>query len=233
MTSKQRVKVHGIFRSGTNLAKYILLDQFDCEVTFNESGHKHLPLPYLPHEKLSSELPVVVCIKHPLANLVSLFRYAQSVDFLHFECGKTWDTFLREKFIIRMNSDMSQAAHRFNNPVDYWNSFYYNALSLPSHRLFVMKYEDLLADPDREVSRLAGHFAQVSRHSSSFSLPESVMAKSKDGDGLEDLSTGSRFAGEDFYLGREYLRNFTHEQLDWLRVNLDQQVMSVAGYETP
>lgn len=231
MEKKHKVKVHGVFRSGTNLAKYLLLDQFDCEVAFNESGHKHLPFPYLTQDSLNSNVPVVVCLKNPIANLVSLFKYAQSVGFLHFECGRDWDEFIRERFIIRMNADPSQAAHRFNNPIDYWNSFYYNALSLPAARTFVMKYEDLLAQPHQQVDRLHEQFPQLKRVASSFQLPKSVMARSKDGDGLDNLVTASRFEGEGFYLGREYLKNFNQEQMNWLRQNLDRQVMNWAGYQ--
>src|SRR3990167_7954232 len=87
------VKIHGIFRSGTNLAKYMVAQQFDCAPSFHLGGHKHLPLPCIPGTTEQAWTRTVVCVKNPLASLVSLFRYAQTVKFKHFDCGRSWDEF--------------------------------------------------------------------------------------------------------------------------------------------
>ena len=93
------VKIHGIFRSGTNLAKYMVAQQFDCAPSFHLGGHKHLPLPCIPGTTEQAWTRTVVCVKNPLANIVSLYRYARAVKFRHFDCGRTFDEFLRGRFL--------------------------------------------------------------------------------------------------------------------------------------
>lgn len=90
----------GIFRSGTNLAKHLLLQAGLGPVAFHAGWHKHLPGAPPTHFAAPEQPLRVICCKHPLAALNSLFRYARQVDFRHFECGRDWRSVLRSSFVV-------------------------------------------------------------------------------------------------------------------------------------
>lgn len=227
--ARPRIKVHGIFRSGTNLAKHLLTERYAVDVSFHGGGHKHLPLPCLPGVTEHDTMPVVVCVKNPLANLVSLFEYAVRVRFRHFDCGRTWAAFLSQPLRIRMNGDPRWPLYRFAHPVDYWNAFYANALSLPASRSFLINYEALLRDPAAVLARLDAVLPPLPARHGATGLPERVL--SRGGDATPDAPFAEAFFDKrDWYLDRRWLARYDARQLRWVADRIDPQVLSDAGY---
>jgi hypothetical protein len=227
--ARPTVKVHGLFRSGTNLAKYLIAQRFDCEVSFHRGGHKHLPLPCIPGVTEHAWIPTVVCVKNPLANLVSLFEYARKVRFKHFDCGREWSEFLRQRLVIRMNGDPRWPAYRFANPIDYWNAFYANALSIPPQHLFVLNYEALLRDGAAVLGALDAAFPALPRRPADLELPGSVVAAGSDAQPAAALGE-DEFARRGWYLDRTWLDRFDDEQLRFAAGRIDREVLAAAGY---
>jgi hypothetical protein len=223
------LKIHGIFRSGTNQAKYMVAQQFDCAPSFHLGGHKHLPLPCIPGTTEQAWTRTVVCVKNPLASLVSLFRYAQTVKFKHFDCGRGWDEFLRGRLLIRMNGNRLWPAYRFADPVDYWNAFYANAFSVPAEHLFVLNYEELLRNPAGVMARMAARFPDLLRTGAACALPGNKLSRGADFQAqavLEDRA----FDDAAWYLERRYLSEFAASQFDFVTAPIDRDVLAGAGY---
>jgi hypothetical protein len=223
------VKVHGIFRSGTNLAKFMLQQQFDCTPAFHLGGHKHLPLPCIPGTTEHAWIRTIVCVKNPLASLVSLFRYAQTVKFKHFDCARDWDGFLRGRLVIRMNANPDWPAYRYADPVDYWNAFYANAFSIPPQHLFVLNYEELLRDPAGVMARLAAQFSDLPRTGAACTLPVHKLSRGGDAQAQAVLEDGA-FEDAAWYHERRYLEAFDEQQLRQVVRRIDRDVLAAAGY---
>ena len=227
----QTLKVHGLFRSGTNLAKVMIERCFDCRVSFELGGHKHLPLPYLPGITEAARIDTVVCVKDPLASLVSLFQYARRIRFKHFDCPQDWDGFLRSRLTVRIRADPSIPAFRFSHPADYWNAVYANALSLPVQTRFLLRYEDMLADPEAVIDALAAHFrAWPRRPEATCVLPAHLLGRSTEELPPPGQNARSFAARRDWYQSRTYLTWFNARQVDFMRQRLDPDVLAATGY---
>lgn len=223
------LKIHGIFRSGTNLAKYMISQQFDCAPSFHRGGHKHLPLPCIPGITEQAWVSTVVCVKNPLASLVSLFRYARAVKFKHFDGTRTWDEFLQKRLLIRMNRNERWPAYRFSDAVDYWNAFYANAFSMPAEHLFVLNYEELLRDPAALMERMAQRFPHLPRKNAACVLPDSKLSRGADSQAQAVLEEQA-FTDASWYLERGYLAAFNEAQFEYVVRRIDLDVLAAAGY---
>jgi hypothetical protein len=224
------VKIHGIFRSGTNLAKFMLQQQFECAPAFHLGGHKHLPLPCIPGTTEHAWTRTVVCVKNPLASLVSLFRYAQRVRFKHFDCGRTWDRFLRRRMVIRIDGSSVWPAYRFADPVDYWNAFYANAFSIPAEHLFILNYEALLRDPALVMDQLAERFPDLTRTNVACTLPGNKVSRGTDSQAQAILEENA-FEDAAWYQERRYLAEFDDTLFAYVTRRIDRDVLGAAGYQ--
>lgn len=168
-------------------------------------------------------------MKNPLASLVLLFRYAQTVKFKHFDCGRSRDEFLRGRLLIRMNGNRLCPAYRFADPVDYWNAFYANAFSVPAEHLFVLNYEELLRDPAGAMARMAARFPDLLPTGAACALPGNKLSRGADFQEqavLEDRA----FDDAAWYLERRYLSEFDAALLADVVARIDRDVLAAAGY---
>lgn len=226
------LKIHGAFRSGTNLLKAMVERNFGCECLMYEGGHKHLPVPLDYHGDFSKPpYDMLIACKNPFALLSSMFRYARHVRFRHFVCGRDWDGFLRGRFVIRFLGDMELPAYRFSDPVDYFNSLYFNLTSIPSSRRVIVQYERMLADPAAVLADIGRTFPSIPANMDGPELPrEEILRMGEHHVGSPLTSVPFERAG--FYERHDYMREYSREQRVFVWSRLDREVLTALGYES-
>ncbi len=154
MTTPHKLKLFGAFRSGSNYARALLELNYDVRVLSGNGGFKHAPVPAVFDDESFRPFPwpILASVKDPYAWLASMWRYVNDVGSRHTIHGATWETFLTEPLIVFQGNLEAFPRYRFANPADYWNAINYNLLSLPEARRSVVRYEDMLEDPERECA---------------------------------------------------------------------------------
>lgn len=114
--------------------------------------------------------------------------------------------------------------HNWNTPeyhyIEEWNLFYGKWLefSKQTDNILFIKYIDLLADPEKELCRIA----------LTLNIPPVTKIISP-----EKVNSSKRFTASSakYYLDREYLKAFSEEELITLQNLVDKNVMEELGYE--
>ena len=234
---KTRIKVFGTFRSGTNYLRALLEWNTCSEVIFSSiGGWKHGLINDANKMEMDEHGLYCVCIvKDPLASLVSWFDYYQKVG-LNMDCSKSWEDFLRERFVIFDSGKQSgRNQYRFSNPVDYWNSMNWNLLNFCQEnpeKSILIRYEDLLRSPSSLVMKISDKFDVPIFYSEN----ELVLTEKK----LTRMGDGQRDAYEDYldkedfdranYIEKKYLSKFSGEQLAFVSSLLDKDLMIEFNY---
>jgi hypothetical protein len=169
VTATRQLKLFGAFRSGSNYLRSLLELNYDVRVLSGIGGFKHAPVPAIfeGEDFRPFPWPILATVKDPYAWLVSMWRYVNDVGSKHTEHGSPWGSFLTEPLVVFQAKLAGFPKYRFANPVDYWNAMSFNLLSLPDDARRVVRYEDLLADPELECEAVATQFA-LGRVSASF-----------------------------------------------------------------
>jgi hypothetical protein len=231
-TVTRRLKVFGVFRSGTNLITALLELNYLVEVVINEGGFKHAPVPAIFEggEYRPFPLPVILACKDPYSWLVSMWRYMQGEGRRHTRGGTTWESFVTSPLTVFDGWYDNFPRYRFSNPVDYWNALNTNVLSLPPRDRHVVRYEDVIIDPV-EVTATAAHAFSLPRRDGQFHVVEHRTRQMADRnrETIEDYVECERFDATP-YLERSYLSQFTDAQLEWVSATLDDSLCQELGY---
>lgn len=214
------IKQFGLQRSGTNLLRVLLHDNFDAVVHANEGGAKHFE--YRVPELLGRELDCVICVKEPFSWLTSFHRWFHRHD----------DTSLREflSAALSTTSSVTDQSYSAKNPVRYWNELNAHWLGIPirTHRLFVSRYEDVIENQESAVCALAAELGLV-RTSDRWKSPKRQLRALK-----EDYDAGSIERREKFdaayYREHQYMADFDDESLAFVQSELDGDVLEKLGY---
>jgi len=150
MMNKIKIKQYGLQRSGTNLTRLLLANNFNAEILINFGGHKHGT--YEIVKKTGKEFDVIITVKHPLPWLYSAYCYFRKLD-------KNITTF--ENYILKGN-----AIKKYNELNEHWYR-----IKMHNHKRVFTKIEDLMRTPKKECLKIAKHF-NLKRTSKSFKYPE-------------------------------------------------------------
>ncbi len=229
------VAVCGALRSGTNLLKYMLEQNYYIRVNFNAFGWKHSGVPVLSAGS-SLRYPAVAVayvVKNPYAFIVSLHRYNQRKVLegqrISLNAHPDFDRFLTGPVVISDSQLPGSPQLRFANPVQYWNFVYWNLETLDRDRFQVVgfNYEHLITDPPG--LRLVEDAIPLRRRASDVSAPP--------GNRLKRGSANSSASGESdepfdlkYYTEERYLHSFTGEQLAFVRSEVDRWLMERRSY---
>src|SRR5207245_2452568 len=135
----------------------------------------------------------------------------------------------RSRFVIRIQSDPDLPAFRFDNPVDYWNSLYFNLYSLPERRRHIVRYEDMLGDHRRVLRTIAERFA-IPCGALDIELPDREVRRVGDQESIDSL--GDReFTRAQWYRNRGFLDAFDSSQRAFVQSRLDLAVVKDLGYQ--
>ncbi len=152
MSPLPEVMVIGTFRSGTNLMKHLLEENFEVKCSFNAWGWKHALAPTLMSPSspahLYPTLPLIVMVKEPVQHNVSLFHHWTRTR-PGLLGGRTFAQFIRSELLVHDNSYGGRGPkYLFPTPTDYWNQFYFSYLfwedAAPRRRL--VRLEQLESD---------------------------------------------------------------------------------------
>jgi hypothetical protein len=179
------VRVMGVPRSGTNLAKYLLERYLGVPVVFDQGFWKHGIFPALMNGRdiHYGDLPIIVMSKDPVSQILSWYRLARNDTI--FKPNGNLASFVSKPFEVRQDfTQPKRMEYRFQSPSDYWNQFYFAMDSLrragaPVH--FVC-YEQLVSEPALSL-HIISHFLGRSRPfdvHSSVDIPRHALGASND-----------------------------------------------------
>ena len=154
------VRVMGVPRSGTNLAKYLLERHLGVPVVFDQGFWKHGIFPALMNGRdiQYGDLPIIVMSKDPVSQLLSWFRLARTDTI--FEPNRNLGAFLSKPFAVRQDfTEPGRMEYRFRSPADYWNQFYFamDALRRAGAPVHFVSYEHLVSCPALSLHMIS-HF---------------------------------------------------------------------------
>jgi hypothetical protein len=184
---KLEVVVVGAFRSGTNLMKHLLEENFDVRCSFNAWGWKHALAPTLvprsTPEHLFPTQPLIVMVKEPVPQNVSLFHHWTRTR-PGLIGGRTFAEFIRSEFLVHDNSYGGRGPkYLFPTPTDYWNQFYFSYLFwddiAPRRRL--VRLEALERDPRGVLGHLESSLSLIRRPEFDPLIPAARLMPTADG----------------------------------------------------
>jgi hypothetical protein len=143
------VRVMGVPRSGTNLAKYLLERYLGVPVVFDQGFWKHGVFPALMNgrDMEHGNLPIIVMSKDPVSQILSWYRLARNNTI--FKPNGNLGAFLSKPFEVRQDFTEKRMEYRFRSPADYWNQFYFamDALRRTGAPVHFVCYEQLVSEP--------------------------------------------------------------------------------------
>lgn len=229
-----RVAVMGAFRTGTNYVRFLLEKNFACRIVYDAYGWKHGGVPVLTRYSglTYPPVPVVYVVKHPASFITSLYDYFRDVN-RNILAPTEWEAFLRSPLVIFDSKAENSSQMRFSNPVQYWNFIYWNLSTLPADRFRSagLRYESVLENPKEEIDRVAETLG-LKPNLAPFSIPEGKLARLNDRQRFEPQKavTDETFNSV-LYRDNSYLRRYSASDLDFLRAELDPQLMAHFNYE--
>lgn len=171
------VRVIGVPRSGTNLAKYLIEAHSETRAYFNVGWWKHgIISPYLsPDRDRHPELPTLVMFREPLEQVASFFNFARKGR-TAISGASAWSEFLRSPIVMRSHN--ASLSYRYASPVEYWMQFYHAALSWSAPVAFV-NLDQLQTDPRLVFSALGG-LGLGSAYREPVALPNGYLSRNDD-----------------------------------------------------
>jgi hypothetical protein len=181
----QEIAVVGAFRSGTNLMKWLIECSYHARCSFNQWSWKH----GLPPTTLSAaghgrpSVPLVIMVKEPVRQNVSLFRHWQRTR-PHLLAGRSFSQFVRAELIVHDNSYGGRGPkYLFATPTDYWNAFYFSYLYWDDVVVtsLVVRLDELEGHTANVVSQIGVQLGLVRRTDFDPQLPMHKVRPSPDG----------------------------------------------------
>ena len=228
------VNLIGLFRSGTNYARTILEWNYDVTVNYDAYGWKHALVPTFSNASRLTypDGKLLVVVKNPYSVLLSWYKYAVNNGRNIRGDTRSFSSFLRNRIYFRDDFNKSLAPeYYFPDPVQMWNSVVWNHLSVAEQTGgFVVEYEDLLRSPE-ETSSIIAHHLGLSRKDAEFICPRNIVRNMGDGLNRDNRSryiTKKEFDSS-YYLDREYVREYSEDDLTFVTQSLDADVIKRSG----
>lgn len=228
--------VVGVFRSGTNYLRTLIEINYRAQVVYNAYGWKHgfVPIVTNDYPLACPRLPTLVITRNPFSAVDALFRYVNSTG-ANIRCDNHWHEFLRKRLVIHNKWDLDSPQLWFPNPVHYWTAMNWNYLSAAGRANSVchVRYEDLISDPQAETQRIANKFnLEPLTPAHGFVNAEKRTKNMNDQErvGMQQYMTERRFDKRAFYLSHAYMNRFAKEDRDFVREQLDDELLEQTGY---
>lgn len=230
----------GLFRVGTNITRTLLESHYKVLVRYNQLGWKHGPVPtYAPGApgRYRGSAPLVI-VKHPLSTVHSWHGYLHKVRRnMRSEDDQTLPSFLRARLTCFCEELPQHPEYRFGNPLHMWNFLVWNQVRYAEDSGgLVVRYEDMLANPQAECDRIARHYRLEQRHRVGPVRAIQKVAR-RMGDKrrstllpLDRSLTDQCFEKTAFFLEGRFLDEFNAEDLAFADRELDPVLMERLGY---
>ena len=202
------LRLHGLMRSGTNLASWLFSHNYDVQIQTNEPDWKHGPI---CHSVLEEQ--VVLTVRHPCSWLWSAYCFGSETtdvvaDFESWIFGK-----------IPHHDRQLPELSLWSLANGYW------IWRLPFVR--VLRLEDMLTAPEATADTVAAELG-LGRKTTEFELPEKRLGPDKRQARGTFASINKREIDE-----RRWLHHLTQDMLDFARDNIDSALLELLGYDWP
>jgi len=208
------VKVYGLLRTGTNYITRLIdlnFDVFCLEST--EEGWKHGPCNY--HERFY----YVFMVKDPYSWLSSFYEW----ELIH---NRTKAGSLSEFITGPVTHPELQRAWSIDYPISAWSeslrswSIYKN-----ENNVIFLKYEDLLESFTDQLANLSQRFGFKPKNEVFLNLTKRA----------DDWATPKprKKLSQDYYTNKEYLKQFTSDDIEFIQKCLDMNMVEEFGYCLP
>ena len=174
------LRIIGVPRSGTNLAKYLIEMSTDAPCAFNIGWWKHLIIPSLMNPPMAAS-PTIIMFREPVRQLASFFTFA-SKGRSAITGEESFDDFLRSP--ISMRPPNLTITYTFSSPTAYWLQYYQAALSWSEARKHFVDLGDLRQNPSL-ISLILDRLKVAHTSSSEPKLPDAYLGRHGD----EHMST--------------------------------------------
>lgn len=194
MPSQTLVRVIGVPRSGTNLAKYLLETHTTLRCVFNHGWWKHAVIPplFAAGEPLPDATPTLVLFREPVAQMLAFFRFSEKGRAAIYG-DSPLDAFLRQP--VRTDPPGGYS-YRFASPMAYWQQFYDAALRWDTGTRFFVSLEAVQARPGLLLDIARAIDADCVRNEE-IALPEAYLGRNGDAHVSQGFGFESDRATED------------------------------------
>ncbi|PRO73947.1 hypothetical protein C6Y40_08995 [Alteromonas alba] len=230
--SQVKIAMMGCFRSGTNFAKTLLEQNYNCEVKNNVFGWKHGLLPIISADsnaqyRFDYEKAFFIT-KNPFSFLSSLFKYHLTVQ-RNLIAPTEFKQFLRSKIIVFDQGQPNSPQLRFANPIDFWTMLNWNYWS---HNDFVhIRYEWLVDNPEIITDRAATKMGLTPKPGE-FLVPNREVKRINDAEKIttfDEYQTNQSF-NKGRYTQHEYMNEYDASDIRYVKEQLDWQLIEHLGY---
>lgn len=240
-TTPAKIKIMGPYDSGTNylsklmaannLEEHHILDPSINEIVV-EGGWKHWPEQYAPDDLFddNDRLVIYLC-RHPLSWFQSIKKATYDIscedvvgtgacdfDFQKLRWTRQWTNL---NLLNAVGGESGTVVH-FNNLASIWNLYYGGYLNQDKLPMMMVRYEDLLTQPEVVLTAIAS--ALGTALDGDF---KAIHEKAKP-DYSRDFSSAY-----DWNVKKQYLSEYTNEDLMRLHGQVDQNLVKQFGYVWP
>lgn len=214
------LRQYGCPRSGTNIVRIALMENFNVDVD-NQCANKH------GRHRGPCSMNFIICIKDPYSWLHSFFRFAQTHS-----ANIYYQTF--EEFVMSNQHTMPWV---FGNirPLQMWNQlnlhWTHEIQPCDGFKRVLVKNEDMVSRPVETVAALGELFC-LTKLRDPIAIPTKRMMPYPVQYSKRDLYTTdpSRTFKSEYYTSKTYLSNYTGKLMDFMRQNLDANLVTELGY---
>lgn len=231
--SKPLFKQFCLPRSGSNLLKALIEKNYEAEILINKMIWKHgiYQISFFDNQTTELNLDVLVTVKNPFAQLYSLWKLSQedgqdSVKMRY----DSFDDFLTNPYVHTQTlGDYKSPEFKFKNPIEYYNTvnWHYTHLNLNFRKNYIFRYEDLIGNPEYQLEQFS-KVSKIKRISVDFYFPESKMNRLWDGQ--TNYESGEKTNDVQFYKNKEYFNHYSSEMIDFVRDNIDDELINMLNY---
>jgi hypothetical protein len=229
---KKDLAVLGCFRSGTNFAKTLLEQNYNCTIKNNVFGWKHGYVPIVSSDSNAKYDffydEAFFITKNPFSFLVSLFNYHTQVQ-RNIIAPTDFSSFITSRIVMFDQSQEHSPQLRFSSPVELWNNMNWNYWS--SHRFVHIRYEKLVEQPQLVCEKAASKIGII-RTSSHFFVPEKKVKRISDAESIvnkEDYLSQENFDSSP-YKQHTYMENFDQASRNFVLGTVDNELIDKLGY---
>lgn len=239
-----KVQIVGLFNTGSNLAAR-LVDSF-FRVNVHHEGHtvwwKHSMITqHLLDQHLTKDLKIIVVVKNPYWWFHSMFKSQYGIE-IDTETPKKIGEFIKENITVKIPKKLKVIAdntnNKFENLPQYWCEFYKNALKLlPKGQFVVVRYCDILHKPHKVLKNLEEFIPQKfwkikPKHPRRLSVQKNEMnllyIKPTKNHGNPRYGKEAK----DYYNLKNIPKLFKSKTFEWIKENIDEELMTVFKYKT-
>ncbi len=203
----QNVTQHGLMRSGTNLMRWLITNNYHVRMPINKPDWKHGPVLQARYNR-----HCVVTIRHPLSWLWSVYNFGCATAEMSdsFERWVMWNV---DRHADRVLPQLSLYSFAYG----YWQWRIPDAVFI--------RFEDVLSHPGTVCQKMAERFA-MERKSDQFLIPNERISPNKSGEkgGREQIK---RKELDD----RRYLHHYTDDMIEHVKNCIDPSIIEEFNYK--